>query len=585
MADKAHQSIRVNQTHSQRKEAEEAVTEYQHKTEDLAEDMVMERKQFTVEKENLETQILETQRKTEAQDARNAEKKVYLNQRRSVLFDVEERVISEKENVSSLKSKILLLQASHGRLTNKLERQKKQSLDLANKIEILQLQMLNQKEDFNRKSDSLKHKISMLDEEKNKAEILLQSMAEKHKALKQEYQAVSEEEDRQHAMKKDTALQLDRSRDLLSEKQELLGKIRRELTEMDLESESLVQSMRVTTEHLAAQVDASNEDLANERQKRMAIQMKKDEVTMEMELWKLSEKTKIKELKQRITTGQNKQMHLTTHGKRLQGEIEKWDKEICSLSEELERASKEYLNEEQNLKEQIKTLEEKIQISLKNLENEREKLAINIPIMKEAEDTYNKESSDYEDLKKHAGGLKSRQKSLEQSISRIAKDIVANVQLKETKKTSLKALRNSAFNKLQNDLGTIKQIDSNIYETNRKLELVIMENCRLKLQNTQYNDDINAMKIEAERHISTTKQLEGDLASLIEHLHKGWEEDHLVCNDFSERDQEILDSIMELLKKINQREEKVGYLNIKLHEKFAGLASLLQSKTGKEGIR
>ncbi|XP_018417585.1 PREDICTED: uncharacterized protein LOC108791562 [Nanorana parkeri] len=57
MADKANQSMRVNQTHSKRKEAEEAVIEYQHKTEDLAEDMVIERKQFTEEKENLETQV------------------------------------------------------------------------------------------------------------------------------------------------------------------------------------------------------------------------------------------------------------------------------------------------------------------------------------------------------------------------------------------------------------------------------------------------------------------------------------------------------------------------------------------------
>lgn len=57
MADKAHQSIRVNQTHGKRKEAEEAVIEYQHKTEDLAEDMVTEKKLFTAEKENLEAQV------------------------------------------------------------------------------------------------------------------------------------------------------------------------------------------------------------------------------------------------------------------------------------------------------------------------------------------------------------------------------------------------------------------------------------------------------------------------------------------------------------------------------------------------
>ncbi|XP_072284952.1 coiled-coil domain-containing protein 175 [Pyxicephalus adspersus] len=584
MADKAHQSICVNQTHSKRKEAEEAVIEYQHKTEDLAEDMITERKQFTEEKEDLETQILETQRKTEAQDARNAEKQIYLNQQRSQLFDVEEKVITEKENVSSVKNKVLLLQASHGRLMNKLELQKKLSQDLSNKIDLLELHMVNQKEDFNRKSNTLKDQISKLDEEMNTAEILQQSLAGRHNMLKQEYQAASEEEDRQHAMKKDTALQLDRSREFLNEKQELLGKIKRELKEMDVESERLVESMRVTTEQLVAKVDESKEDLAKERQKRMTIQVKKDEVTKEMELWKLSEETIIRELKQRIVTGENKKKFLSTEGIRLQGEIEKWDKEICSVSKQLEKASKKFLIEEQNLMEQIKILEEKIQVSTQNLEIEQEKLAKNIPILNEAEETNNKENANYEDLKKRAAEFRSRQKSLEQSNNKITKDIEANVKIKETKKSSLKELRNSAFNKLQNDLGTIKQIDRDIYEINRKLELVIMENCRLKMQNIQYEDDVNAIKNESEEHIRATKQLEGDLASLIEHLHKGWEEDNFVCNDFSERDQEILDSILELLKKINQREEKVGYLNNILQEKFTGLASLLQSKPGKEGI-
>lgn len=50
------------------------------------------------------------------------------------------------------------------------------------------------------------------------------------------------------------------------------------------------------------------------------------------------------------------------------------------------------------------TLKEKVQVCIKHLENEQDKLAHNILIMKEAEDTYNKENTDYEDLKKHAGG-------------------------------------------------------------------------------------------------------------------------------------------------------------------------------------
>ncbi|KAM4013895.1 coiled-coil domain-containing protein 175 isoform 2-T3 [Anomaloglossus baeobatrachus] len=582
MAGKAHQSIRVNETHNKRKEAEEAVIEYQNRTEDLAEDMATERQQFMEETERLTAEIAETRRKTEEQDARNAEKKVYLSQRKSLLYDVEEKINMEKENISSMKGRILLLQATHGRLTTKLDLQKKQSADIANKIDILQLQMANRTENFYNQSNSLKDEISKLDEQMSAAEILHESLTEKHKDLKLKYQTASEEEDRQHAIKKDVSIQLEKSRSSLNDKQELLGKLKMEITEMERNTEDLLESTRISTEQLATHVEEFKENLANERQKRMSIQIKKDEVTKEMELWKLSEEAFVTEMKKRILHGQNKKAFLTNEGSRLQREVEKWDKEICSINEELAKASEEYAIQVQSLKGQIQTLEEEIKNSLLDLENEEEKLAKNIPIMDAAEGTYNKEHVNYEDLKRKSSAMKSKQKSLEGSINKISKDIEANSKMKDTKKTSLKALRKSAFEKLQGDLDNLKLIDKDIYETNRRLELVIMENCRLKLQNAQYKDDICAIIGESEKHLSDTDHLEKDQASLIEHLHEGWDQDNLVCSDFSERDQETLDSIAELLKKIGNREEKVGNLNNILYEKFTGLSSLLQSKAGKK---
>lgn len=582
MAGKAHQSILVNETHNKRKEAEEAIIEYQNRTEDLAEDMAIERRQFIQETEKLSAEIAETQRKTEAQDAANAEQKVYLSQRRSVLYDVEEKIKLEKENVSSMRGTILLLQASHGRLTNKLDIQKKQSIDTSNKIDILELQMANKKENFYNQSSSLKDEISKLDEQMDTTEMLHESLTKKHKELKQKFQMASEEEDRQHAIKRDMAKQLEKSRSALEEKQELLGKLKMELTEMERDTENLLESMRIFTDQLAPHVEEFKENLASERQKRMSIQIRKDEVTKETELWKLSEEAFITEMKKRILNGQNKKTFLTNEGSRLQRDIEKWDKAICSINEEHAKASEEYSSQVQSLKDQIRNLEENIKNSISSLEKEQEKLAENIPITNAAEETYKREHASYEDLKKEASAMKSKQRSLEGFINRITKDIEDNSKMKDTKKASLKALRKSAFEKLQSDLATLKQIDKEMYETNRRLELVIMENCRLKLQNAQYKEDISGIRRESQNHLSATIHLEKDQASLIEHLHEGWDQDNLVCSDFSERDQEILDSIVELLRKISNREEKVGYLNNILHEKYIGLSSLLGSKAGKK---
>ncbi|XP_069807520.1 coiled-coil domain-containing protein 175 [Dendropsophus ebraccatus] len=584
MAGKAHQSILVNETHTKRKEAEEAIIEYQNKTEDLAEDMAVERQQFIEETEKLMAEIAETQRKTDAQDGRNAEKKVYLGQRRSVLFDVEEKISMEKENISSVTGRILLLQASHGRLTNKRDIQKKQAMDTSNKIDILELHMGNEKENFYNQSNSLKDEISKIDEQMISAEILHESLTKKHKDLKQRYQTANEEEDRQHAIKKDMAKELEKSRSVLDEKQELLGKLKMELKEMEQDTENLLESMRITAEQLATHVDEFKENLATERQKRMSIQIKKDDMTKEMELWKLSEEGFISEMKKRIQNGLDKKAFLTNEGSRLQGEIEKWDKKIGSINDDHAKARREYSSQVQSLRDEIKNLEEKMKNLISSLEIEQDKLAMNIPIMNAAEDTYNKEHINYEDIKKKASAMKSKQKSMEGSINRIAKDIEASSKIKDAKKASLKAIRKSAFEKLQSDLATLKLIDKEIYETNRRLELVVMENCRLKLQNAQYKEDISAIISESQQHLAAANHLEKEQASLIEHLHEGWDQDNFVCSDFSERDQEILDSIVELLRKISKREEKIGYLNNVLQEKYIGLSSLLESKAGKKTI-
>ncbi|XP_063803437.1 coiled-coil domain-containing protein 175-like [Pseudophryne corroboree] len=580
MAGKAQQSILVNQTHKSRKDAEDAVIEYQTRTEDLEEDMAVEKQQFNKEIEHLTAEIAETQRKTEDQEGRNLDKKARLSQRRSVLFDVEEKNNMISENISSEKDKILILQASHRRLTHKLDIQNKQLVDSSNKIDVLELSMANQKENFNKQSNSLKEKILMLDEEINAAEMLHGPLTKKHKDLKQEYQAASGEEDRQYAIKRDVATQLEKSRAILDEKQERLGKISMEVKEMKLEVGNLLESKRISTEQMSSHVEEYKGDLANESQKRMTIQIQKDEVTKEMELWKLAEEDFMKEQKKRIENGQKKKSSLSEKGRRLQRETEIWNKEICNINEEQRKANQEYSNQVQSLKEQIKLLEAKVSISTENLKIEQQKLSTNIPIMNEAEDANNKQHLKFEDLKEKAGELKRRQRSLELSISAITKEIEANSNMKETKKASLKALRQSAFEKLQNDLETIKLTDKDIYETNRKLELVIMENCRLKLQNAQYKEDITDSRSEAQQHLSATQRLEGNLASLIEHLREAWKEDNFVCSDFSDRDQEILDSIIELLKKINQREEKVGHLSNILQNKFIGLTSLLDSNIG-----
>ncbi|MEE6494049.1 hypothetical protein FKM82_017007 [Ascaphus truei] len=578
MAEKAHQSILLNEMYNKRKDALQAVIEFQCKIEDLAKDMIIERQQFLKEKEILNAKITEMEKKIKAQMVQNLEKKECLGELTSILLDVEEKINREKETVRSVKDEILLLQASHARLTNKLDIQNKTTLELSNKKDNLELYIPNLKEDFKKEADSLNERILELDEEMKTAEQLNKELEIRNKDLEQKYQAVRADEDNECAKKQHLTNKLQQATRGLDQKVEHVGKLKMEMKEMKEEMENLQESSKICAERLAVQLVDLKEKLENEQKNRMSLQVHKDEVLKAMELWNLAEEKFMNEMNQRIENGKKRRLSLIEEGTRLQRDIKEWDEQIRRLTAEQTKAKEEHSNAEQRLNKEIKMLEEQLEIVNGNLRAEQETLAGKTSTMKEAEEIFTEEHRKYEDAKKQAAELKTKQKSLVESIKTISKDIEIMLKMKETQKISLKELRTSSFEKLKHYLESISVIEKNIYEANRKLELVIMENCRLKLRLAQFKDDIDQSRNEAKKHKSSTKQMERDVASLQEHLHRGWEKDTFVCNDFCERDQEILDAIMELITKINHREMKVGYLNSKLQGKFIGLASLLESK-------
>ncbi|MEE6494051.1 hypothetical protein FKM82_017007 [Ascaphus truei] len=268
MAEKAHQSILLNEMYNKRKDALQAVIEFQCKIEDLAKDMIIERQQFLKEKEILNAKITEMEKKIKAQMVQNLEKKECLGELTSILLDVEEKINREKETVRSVKDEILLLQASHARLTNKLDIQNKTTLELSNKKDNLELYIPNLKEDFKKEADSLNERILELDEEMKTAEQLNKELEIRNKDLEQKYQAVRADEDNECAKKQHLTNKLQQATRGLDQKVEHVGKLKMEMKEMKEEMENLQESSKICAERLAVQLVDLKEKLENEQKNR-----------------------------------------------------------------------------------------------------------------------------------------------------------------------------------------------------------------------------------------------------------------------------------------------------------------------------
>ncbi|KAG8449387.1 hypothetical protein GDO86_016148 [Hymenochirus boettgeri] len=578
MAEKAYLSIVVNETHVKCKDAEDSVIEYKNRTEDLAEDMTLERQDFFEEKRCLLDEIKEIQEKSRKQEAQNADKKEAYKQLSSVLFNEEDKVSKEREIIQGLKDEIFLLQASHVRVTEKMDVQTKEAHNLANKKRHFEVSIEEMKDNYNKESNSLREKISKLNEELHNAENVHQMLIQKNKQLIEEHQSAREKEDKKFAKKQDSTKQLEEARAVLNGKMELYGKLKKEIRIMELETEKQLESGRLCIEQLTTHVEESRENITNETEKRKLVQVKKEEVSKDYDLWKLAEETFRNQTGDRIVNGRKKFAALTEMGNQFEKDLEKWDKEIQSLTEEVEKEEESFLQMEKSLTLEIQALQEEVNAVSKQLETENETLSSKIPVLKETEAKYNMETQKYEQLKNDAAELKKKQRSLALSIKSITKEVEMSLELKEAKMITLKNLRNASYEELQSYLSRILLTEKDLYEVNRRLELVVMENCRLKLCCVQLKEEIEKSVTESNTHKSAVKKIKDCLESLIGDLYEGWEKDHFVCKDFSDQDQDILDALSEFIKKMNQRAEKMDFFSCKLQEKLNGLNSLLDNK-------
>ncbi|XP_069494999.1 coiled-coil domain-containing protein 175 [Ambystoma mexicanum] len=577
MANKADRNIDLNETYNNAKNARQEAVDLRLCLSDLEEDMVLEREQHAKEMEKLNKEIEEMMQLIETKKKRNQDMEECQAGIAVQLFEKEEQVGNIKEIVSNVKNQICQLKNSNTLLTKQLDQRRIQNTELANKKSYLESQVTSIEKECLVKRELLKSKIAKVDDDLQKAQCLKEKLVDKNTALSAQFQRVREEEDFEIERKQDTAQEFEKSSAALEEKQNQLAHLRMEIKEMEEEIEKTKESSQLVIDIYGAQLEESRSSLNQERQKRMTLQVKKDEITKQAELWKHSEDKYINDMNKRLEADKMKLAQLNEECEDLRRDILKRDAELQRYMQEKTKAENETANLEKCYLADIKRLTDESNILKEKLQDRSEELDVKLPVLQKVQNKYDEQNQKYENIKQQVGDLKNKKKILEDTIKLKNHEIHLFSKIKEKCKCEVKKYREEVLNQMKNHTEEAKTIEKNIYETNRKLELVTMENCRLKLNNEQKILEIGKTLQEAENQKSAMLDMDNHLIMLYDLLMKGWDEDSSIRKDFSERDQETLNAIKELVKKIQQREEKLGNITDQLQDQFTGIASLLQS--------
>ncbi|XP_063188807.1 uncharacterized protein LOC134514659 [Chroicocephalus ridibundus] len=255
------------------------------------------------------------------------------------------------------------------------------------------------------------------------------------------------------------------------------------------------------------------------------------------------------------------------------------ENQVKALSEEASKKENDYRNYNEDFTKKIKCLENDIKTATEYLLKKEQELKISRITLEETRRAREEEYTKYKELRKSFLQKKDEELRVKRAIQQ---SIKTTGKLKEDKlelRNELRIKRDAAIDQLKNHTESMKLLERDIYEINRKLDIVNTENCRFKLRNAQIKEDILAMSSEAENHKSATVKMLNDLTVLHDHLLKGWSEESCIQKEFLENEQEILNEVTALTTKILQREEKIGDINGRLQNKLEELDSLIVKKS------
>ncbi|XP_040415871.1 spindle pole body component 110-like isoform X1 [Cygnus olor] len=448
--------------------------------------------------------------------------------------------------------------------------EKKNQLD--SELLLLQSKIAQEKEDFDKELKKAKEYLQ-------NAECLNKKLKSENKTARQKFEQALKEE-KQWARKRDEMeAKLKRLSTLLDEKLEFLANLVMEKKNLEMEIENLEDSLLISKEMYAKELASLEQDLKTENKMRVMLQWKLLYLKKQRKLFFSEEENISRKASEWIEAVKKRCAELLLKTEDLEKEILQSENRIKALSEEANKRENDYRNYNEDFTNKIKCLENDIKTATENLLKKEQELNASRLTLEETQKEKEEKYTKYEELKKSFSEKKDEELRIKRAIQQ---SIKTTRKLKEDMlelRNKLRIKRDAAVSQLKNHTESMKLLERDIYEINRKLDIVNTENCRFKLCNVQMKEDIFAMNSEAENHKSATVKILNELAVLHDHLLKAWSEDSFIQKEFLENEQEILNAVTALATKIQHREEKIGDINSRLQNNLEGLDSLFEKKS------
>ncbi|XP_013377405.1 PREDICTED: coiled-coil domain-containing protein 175 isoform X2 [Chinchilla lanigera] len=579
MEEKAKTIIYINETCT-RINAEREETEVQRKCVQKAEELMAKYiAEYLVKKQQLITQIDELKKIYELTKKDTFKKKEELEKLKSRMSKMKQTVTISTVVLSDHNLEIAQLQSSIREWEEKVEEITEACKILENKMNffITHKEKLDDSSQYE-KNEHLR-KIKQLAEKLHKAQLENKELHEKLNTILQQYRIVLTEEDQVFLQKRKIYDENQRQLEFITQKENFLAQRQIDIKNMEEGLITLNDLQKATKDVFQKQVKIQSDNLERENQRCVITQWKLACARKQHVQWLAQKTAEIEAISDKINQAEQRRNELLEETKLREMEINEFVTQIEKLTAQLKEEEKEIITEEKKLIHELSIYEDLIFKETKISKETEEKLNDSLPHLHMAEEEYTEKHRRLQELYRILTAQKQEETLLNNYISHVTRDFSRYVENREKVKEELQEVRDQESQKLKEHFEILKNLENEVYLYDQKVELLLLENKRLKEYISNLKNDTEEYRRRQDFLTYNAKDLSWEL--IVQHtqyIHL-WAEFKATVKDLVHNGKNTLSEIKNLIDKLCTRDEKIESISLWLQGNFEDLRNLTKEES------
>ncbi|XP_060127203.1 coiled-coil domain-containing protein 175 isoform X2 [Zootoca vivipara] len=572
-------NIEINELHNLKKYEQEEIGRRESAIQELKQIMAQEACEFKAKKEWLYAQIEEIRSRLAAKRAEGAQKKEEYIALYNVWRDMQKEIVELQKLHSSQRDELTDIFKYIRQLIKVYEAKKAEKEDLIKKKSDLTHEAAKTGTDFDEEAEALRRQLEEAEEKLATIKRTYKNLKNENDALSTQFNILSEEEDQACAQRDQLAEQFEKLSNKLTEKLDLVAKRLVELRDIEDETERLQNIYESSQIGYDRELGSLEVLLNKEAERRETLQNQLAEMTAKYEKIVSDQEALLATSKEKSDSGKMQLNTITKQNEELSAELLRTQDLAKQLASKLIKRQAYYKKHTAKVEAEITKLENEYHNVTKLTAEKEEQLKVNIPLSEQLRVELEELNAEYTIRKDLYEELREEMLTLNKCIDKSTKETAKLTRLKSYAKNVIKDNREKALKQLQSFTHSLKYLERDIYEINRRLYILNGENDRLRAGIAFLKEDIAEIESEAKLFQSERQETQKAIKELHGLFVKKWIKDTKLQQFFLRYQKDVMIILDEYIRKNRKRNDKLDYVYDGLQLNYMAMESLLESKS------